>query len=237
MTKYAANALLATRISFMNEIANLCERVGADVDQVRRGIGYDRRIGHHFLFPGVGYGGSCFPKDVKAVIHTAHEHGMKFPLLNAVEDVNGAQKRRLVEKVAAEFGEDLRGLRFAVWGLAFKPRTDDMREASSIVIVEGLLARGAGIAVHDPEALNEARKLFGERVTYHRMNYEALEGADALLIVTEWNEFRRPDFPRMKRLLRRPIIFDGRNLYDPEVMREHGFSYFPIGRAVVRPTG
>src|SRR5213595_1275567 len=234
MTKYAANALLATRISFMNEIANLCERVGADVDQVRRGIGYDRRIGHHFLFPGVGYGGSCFPKDVKAVIQTAREQGLAFALLNAVEDVNEGQKGRLVEKVVAEFGPDLRGRRFAVWGLAFKPRTDDMREAPAITIVEGLLARGAAIAVHDPEALNEARKVFGERVTYQRVNYEALAGADALLIVTEWNEFRRPDFARMKRLLRRPIIFDGRNLYDPEVMREHGFTYLPIGRAVVR---
>jgi UDPglucose 6-dehydrogenase len=236
MTKYAANALLATRISFMNEIANLCERVGADVDHVRRGISYDRRIGHHFLFPGVGYGGSCFPKDVKAVIHTAHEHGMEFPLLNAVEDVNEAQKRRLVEKVTAEFGESLKGKRFAVWGLAFKPRTDDMREAPSIAIVEGLLARGAELMVHDPESMGEARRYFGDRVTYHRMNYDALEGADALLIVTEWNEFRRPDFPRMKRLLRRPIIFDGRNLYEPEVMREHGFTYYPIGRAAVRAT-
>jgi len=230
MTKYAANALLATRISFMNEIANLCERVGADVDHVRRGISYDRRIGHHFLFPGVGYGGSCFPKDVKAVIHTAHEHGMEFPLLNAVEDVNEAQKRRLVEKVTAEFGESLKGKRFAVWGLAFKPRTDDMREAPSIAIVEGLLARGAELMVHDPEAMGEARHYFGDRVTYHRMNYEALEGADALLIVTEWNEFRRPDFPRMKRLLKRPIIFDGRNLYDHDALREHGFTYYPIGR-------
>jgi len=236
MTKYAANALLATRISFMNEIANLCERVGADVDQVRRGIGYDRRIGHHFLFPGVGYGGSCFPKDVKAVIHTAHENGMDFPLLNAVEDVNDAQKRRLVEKVLAEFGANLRGLRFAVWGLAFKPRTDDMREAPSITVVEGLLSRGATVAVHDPEALGEAKRVFADRVTYHRVNYEALERADALLIVTEWSEFRRPDFPRMRQLLRRPIIFDGRNLYEPDVMREHGFTYFPIGRAVVRPT-
>ena len=235
MTKYAANALLASRISFMNEIANLCERVGADVELVRRGIGYDRRIGHHFLFPGVGYGGSCFPKDVKAVIRTAVEQGMGFPLLNAVEEVNEAQKRRLVDKVVIEFGEGLTGRRFAVWGLAFKPRTDDMREAPSLTVVEGLLARGAQVAVHDPEALGEARRMLGERVSYHRVNYEALEGADALLIVTEWNEFRRPDFPRMKRLLKRPIIFDGRNLYEPEVMREHGFTYFPIGRAVVRP--
>ncbi len=235
MTKYAANALLATRISFMNEMANLCERVGADVDQVRRGIGYDRRIGHHFLFPGVGYGGSCFPKDVKAVIHTARQNGMEFPLLNAVEDVNEVQKARLVVKVVDELGADLHGKRIAVWGLAFKPRTDDMREAPSISVVEGLLARGATVAVHDPEALNEARKAFGERVSYHRVNYEALQEADALLIVTEWNEFRRPDFPRMKQLMRRPLIFDGRNLYDPEVMREHGFTYLPIGRGAVRP--
>ncbi len=234
MTKYAANALLATRISFMNEIANLCERVAADVDQVRRGIGYDRRIGHHFLFPGVGYGGSCFPKDVKAIIRTAQEQDMQFPLLAAVEDVNAAQKRRLVEKVVTEFGTDLKSRRFAVWGLAFKPRTDDMREAPAIEIVGGLLARGASVAVHDPEALDEAQKVFGDRVTYHRVNYDALKDADALLIVTEWNEFRRPDFVRMKQLLRRPIIFDGRNLYEPEVMREHGFTYLPIGRALVR---
>jgi UDPglucose 6-dehydrogenase len=235
MTKYAANALLATRISFMNEIANLCERVGADVDYVRRGVGHDRRLGHHFLFPGVGYGGSCFPKDVQAVIHTAHEHGMKFPLLNAVEEVNDAQKRRLVEKVVAEFGDHLAGLRFAVWGLAFKPKTDDMREAPSITVINGLLDRGAGVAVHDPEALGGARSIFGDRVTYHRVNYDALDGADALLVVTDWNEFRRPDFTRMKQLLKRPLIVDGRNLYDPEVMRQHGFTYLPIGRMPVRP--
>jgi UDPglucose 6-dehydrogenase len=234
MTKYAANALLATRISFMNEIANLCERVGADVDLVRRGIGSDRRIGHHFLFPGVGYGGSCFPKDVQAVIHTAHEHGMKFPLLNAVEEVNDAQKRRLVEKVVAEFGESLTGRRFAVWGLAFKPRTDDMREAPSLTVIDGLLDRGASVGVHDPESLGVARAIFGDRVSYHRVNYDALADADALLIVTEWNEFRRPDFARMRDLMRRPIIFDGRNLYDPAVMREHGFTYLPIGRTPVR---
>ena len=234
MTKYAANALLATRISFMNEIANLCERTGADVDQVRRGIGYDRRIGHHFLFPGVGYGGSCFPKDVRAVITTAREHGMEFPLMAAVDDVNEAQKHRLVLKVVDEFGTNLRGKHFAIWGLAFKPRTDDMREAPSITIVEGLLKRGATIAVHDPEALGEAKKFFGDRVSYHRVNYEALAGADALLIVTEWNEFRRPDFARMRQLMKQPIILDGRNLYEPEVMREHGFAYLPIGRTPVR---
>jgi UDPglucose 6-dehydrogenase len=235
MTKYAANALLATRISFMNEMANLCELVGADVDFVRRGVGHDRRLGHHFLFPGVGYGGSCFPKDVQAVIHTAHENGMKFPLLNAVEEVNDAQKRRLVEKVVAEFGQRLAGRRFAVWGLAFKPKTDDMREAPSITVINGLLERGAAVAVHDPEALGVARGFFGDRVTYHRVNYDALDGADALLIVTDWNEFRRPDFTRMKQLLKRPLIFDGRNLYDPDVMRQHGFTYLPIGRTPVRP--
>ena len=234
MTKYAANALLATRISFMNEIANLCERTGADVDQVRRGIGYDRRIGHHFLFPGAGYGGSCFPKDVRAVITTAREHGMEFPLMAAVEDVNESQKHRLVLKVVDEFGPNLRGKHFAVWGLAFKPRTDDMREAPSITVVEGLLKRGGTVSVHDPEALHEAKKLFGERVSYHRVNYEALAGADALLIVTEWNEFRRPDFPRMRQLMRQPMILDGRNLYEPEVMREQGFTYLPIGRTPVR---
>jgi UDPglucose 6-dehydrogenase len=234
MTKYAANALLATRISFMNEIANLCELVGADVDWVRRGVGHDRRLGHHFLFPGVGYGGSCFPKDVQAVIHTADEHGMKFPLLKAVEEVNDAQKRRLVDKVVKEFGGDLSDRRFAIWGLAFKPKTDDMREAPSITVIEGLLERGAAVAVHDPEALGVAKTIFGDRVTYHRVNYDALDGADALLIITEWNEFRRPDFARMKQLLRCPVIFDGRNLYVPEVMRQHGFTYFPIGRTPVR---
>jgi UDPglucose 6-dehydrogenase len=234
MTKYAANALLATRISFMNEIANLCERVGADVEFVRKGVGYDRRIGHHFLFPGVGYGGSCFPKDVQAIIHTARENGMKFPLLGGVEEVNDGQKRLLVDKVTAEFGGDLRGKRFAIWGLAFKPRTDDMREAPAIVVIDGLLERGAELAVHDPEALAQAKRVFGDRVTYHRVNYEALAGADALLIVTEWSEFRRPDFDRMKSLMRRPLIFDGRNIYEPEVMREHGFTYVPIGRATVR---
>ncbi len=233
MTKYAANAFLATRISFINEIANLCERVGADVAEVRRGMGSDRRIGHHFLFPGVGYGGSCFPKDVQAIIRTAHEHGLTFPLLNAVEDVNERQKFLLVDKVVRHFGEHLAGRRFALWGLAFKPRTDDMREAPSIVVIEELLTRGAQVEVHDPEALSEARKIFGERVKYHRLNYDALEGADALLIVTDWNEFRRPDFPRMRGLMRTPLIFDGRNLYEHDVMRQHGFAYYPIGRAPV----
>jgi len=233
MTKYAANAFLATRISFVNEIANLCERVGADVADVRRGMGSDRRIGHHFLFPGVGYGGSCFPKDVQAIIRTAHENDLEFPLLNAVEEVNERQKHLLVRKVVGHFGEDLTGRRFALWGLAFKPRTDDMREAPSIVIIEELLRRGATINAHDPEALNEARKAFGDRINYHRLNYDALEGADALLVVTDWNEFRRPDFKRMRELMRSPLIFDGRNLYEHDALRQHGFAYFPIGRASI----
>ena len=234
MTKYAANAMLAARISLMNEIANLCERVGADVDDVRRGVGFDRRIGHHFLFPGVGYGGSCFPKDVKALIRSAADCNLPFDLLQAVEEVNERQKRVLVDKVMQHFGEYLRGLRFAVWGLAFKPRTDDMREAPAVTVINALLQAGAEVHAHDPEALGEARKLFGDRVHYHRVNYEALEGADALLLVTEWNEFRRPDFERMRRVMKHPVIFDGRNVYDPEEMRNHGFVYYPIGRVPVR---
>jgi UDPglucose 6-dehydrogenase len=234
MTKYAANALLATRISFMNEVANLCERVGADVNQVRRGVGSDRRIGPHFLFPGVGYGGSCFPKDVQAMIHTAEEYGLDSSLLRAVDSVNDRQKHVLVHKVKARYGNDLRGRTFAVWGLSFKPRTDDMREAASLTLIEGLLTAGARVRVHDPEALSEARRTLGDRVSYHAINYEALQGADALLIVTEWNEFRRPDFARMKAALREPVIFDGRNIYEPEDMRSLGFIYHSIGR---RPVG
>jgi len=230
MTKYAANALLAARISFMNEVANLCERVGADVNLVRRGVGSDRRIGQHFLFPGIGYGGSCFPKDVQAMIHIAEEYGLDSALLRAVDAVNDRQKHVLVHKVKARFGANLRGKAFAVWGLSFKPRTDDMREAPSLTVVEGLLKAGAKVQVHDPEALDEARRTFGERVSYHEINYDALAGAEALLILTEWNEFRRPDFARMKRLLKQPLIFDGRNLYDPLEMQELGFVYHSIGR-------
>lgn len=233
MTKYAANAFLATRISFINQVANLCEKVGADVAEVRRGIGFDRRIGHYFLFPGVGYGGSCFPKDVRAVIRTAEEYAMDFSLLKEVEAVNERQKHLLVEKVHAHFGADLRGRKFAIWGLAFKPRTDDMREAPAIVIIEELLKSGAEIAVHDPEALTRAREMFGDRISYYRANYDALLGADALLIVTEWNEFRRPNFARMREVMKAPIIFDGRNLYEPTVMQQEGFSYYPIGRPSV----
>lgn len=233
MTKYAANAFLATRISFINQVANLCEKAGADVSDVRRGIGFDRRIGHYFLFPGVGYGGSCFPKDVRAVIRTAEEYDMDFSLLKEVEVINEKQKELLVNKVFARFGKDLRGRKFAVWGLAFKPRTDDMREAPSIVIIEALLKAGAEIAVHDPEALARAREVFGDRVSYHRGNYDALPGADALLIITEWNEFRRPDFARVRELMKSPIIFDGRNLYEPSVMKQEGFMYYPVGRSTV----
>jgi UDPglucose 6-dehydrogenase len=230
MTKYAANAMLATRISLMNEFANLCERVGADVDDVRRGVGFDRRIGHHFLFPGVGYGGSCFPKDVKAVIRSAELYDLDFRMLRAAEEVNERQKRTLIEKAVAHFGESLRGRRCAVWGLAFKPRTDDMREAPAITVVEGLLEAGAEVHAHDPEALEEARRFFGDRIHYHRVNYDALEAASALFIVTEWNEFRRPDFERMKELMRQPVVFDGRNIYDPEEMLQLGFTYYSIGR-------
>ena len=233
MTKYAANSMLAARVSLMNEIANLCDKVGADVDDVRRGIGFDRRIGQSFLFPGVGYGGSCFPKDVRAIVQTASEHGLDFRLLRAVEEVNEEQKQVLVEKVKSHFGAFLVGMKFAVWGLAFKPRTDDMRLAPSIAIIERLLAAGAHVHAHDPEAMHEARRIFGDRITYHRVNYDALEGADALLVVTEWNEFRRPDFDRMRGLMKRPLIFDGRNIYEPEQMRQHGFTYYSVGRRPV----
>lgn len=233
MTKYAANAFLATRISFMNEVANLCERIGADVSDVRRGIGFDKRIGHAFLYPGVGYGGSCFPKDVRAVIRTAETHDVDFSLLKSVEAVNARQKQLLVDKVHRAFGPELHNRKFAIWGLAFKPRTDDMREAPSVVIIQALLKAGATIAVHDPEALTRAREIFGDAISYHRVNYDTLTEADALLIVTEWNEFRRPDFDRIRSLMKTPIIFDGRNLYEPAVMRQEGFTYYPVGRIAV----
>lgn len=233
LTKYCANSMLAARISLMNEFANLCERVSADVSDVRRGVGFDERIGHHFLFPGVGYGGSCFPKDVKAIIRTAETHGLEFPVLRAVESVNEEQKKSLTAKVRAHFGDDLSGRRFAVWGLSFKPRTDDMREAPSIVVIEELLAAGAEVHAHDPEALEEAKRLFGDRIHYHRVNYEALDGADALLVITEWNEFRRPDFERIRKAMRHPVIFDGRNIYELAKMREHGFTYYSVGRPTV----
>ena len=229
LCKYAANSILATRISFMNEIANLCELVGADVDQVRRAIGADRRIGTSFLFPGVGYGGSCFPKDVKALLKSASDRGYDFPILRAVETVNDRQKRRLVEKMEKHFGS-LAGKTFAIWGLAFKPRTDDMREAPAIVVINQLLAQGAAVRAFDPEAAETARRIFGGRITLCERSYDALEGADALAVVTEWSAFREPDFAKMKALLRAPVVFDGRNIYSPEHMRTLGFTYYSIGR-------
>jgi UDPglucose 6-dehydrogenase len=229
LAKYAANAMLATRISFMNEIANVCEVVGADVDHVRRAIGSDRRIGPSFLFPGIGYGGSCFPKDVQALIHFAAKKEYQFQILRAVEAVNVHQKTRLVTKMRAHLGP-LKGKVVAVWGLAFKPRTDDMREAPSVAIIEALLAAGAKVQAYDPEATAVAKGLFGNRVSFAAGNYDALKGADCLAIVTEWSEFRRPDFERMRKVMRAPVIFDGRNLFTPEQMREHGFTYYSIGR-------
>lgn len=233
MTKYAANGMLATRISFMNEIANLCEKVGADVDMVRRGIGSDSRIGPSFLFPGPGYGGSCFPKDVKALVRTAEEIGMEMKVLGAVEDVNFTQKMRLGEKLREALGDDLAGMHFAVWGLAFKPQTDDMRDAPSLTLIENLLEAGATVCAHDPASMAEAKHKLGDRVTYAETNYDALTGADALIVVTDWNEYRHPDFARVKETLRRPVIVDGRNLYDPEKMLDLGLSYYSMGRATV----
>jgi UDPglucose 6-dehydrogenase len=234
LTKYAANAMLATRISFMNEVARVCEQVGADVDLVRKGMGADRRIGYPFLFPGVGYGGSCFPKDVRALRATAREHGVEFALLAAVEETNAHMKSLLLTRAKAHFG-DLAGRTFAVWGLAFKPKTDDLREASSLVLIEGLLAAGARVCVYDPVAMDPARKIFGERVQYAARPYQALEGADALFVVTEWNEFRHPDLARMKKLLKSPVLFDGRNLYAPLHLREAGFTHISIGRPQTAP--
>jgi UDPglucose 6-dehydrogenase len=229
LCKYAANSILATRISFMNEIANVCELVGADVDQVRKAIGADRRIGTSFLFPGVGYGGSCFPKDVKALLKSSSDRGYDFKILSAVESVNDAQKSRLVHKMEGHF-KTMKGRTIAIWGLAFKPRTDDMREAPAIPIIERLLAGGAAVRAYDPEAATTARRIFGDRIALCEKSYDALAGADALAIVTEWNEFREPDFGKMRTLLKSPVVFDGRNIYSPEHMRALGFTYFSIGR-------
>jgi len=229
MTKYAANAMLATRISFMNEIANLCERVGADVDNVRKGIGSDARIGPAFLFPGPGYGGSCFPKDVKALVRTAKECNVPLRVLSSVEDANDVQKHRLFEKLKAVLGQ-MRGRRVALWGLAFKPNTDDMREAPALVLVDELLAAGAEVVAHDPVAMHETKRRIGDRISYAETNYAALTGADALVIVTDWNEYRHPDFGRIKETLKNPIVVDGRNLYDRRKMTALGFTYASIGR-------
>lgn len=230
MTKYAANAMLATRISLMNQIAGLCESVGADVSLVRRGIGTDRRIGSAFLFPGPGYGGSCFPKDVKALVRTGRDRGVPLEVLEAVHSANERQKQVLFHKLEKHFEGKLRGKTIAVWGLAFKAETDDVRESPALVLVEMLLAAGARVQVHDPAARETARHYLGDRVTYAARSYDALEGADALAIVTEWLEYRTPDFERVKQLLRRPLIVDGRNIYDPARMGRHGFTYDSIGR-------
>jgi UDPglucose 6-dehydrogenase len=229
LSKYAANSILATRISFMNEVANVCELVGADVDHVRRAIGSDRRIGTSFLFPGVGYGGSCFPKDVKAMLKFSKDEGYLFRILGAVEAVNDSQKMRLGEKLLGHFGT-LKGKTIALWGLAFKPRTDDMREAPAIVIVDQLLAQGAVVRAYDPEATVTARGIFGDRITLCQRSYDALIGADALVVVTEWNNFREPDFAKMRELMKSPVIFDGRNIYAPDQLRALGFTYYSMGR-------
>ena len=232
LTKYAANAMLATRISFMNELANLAEKVGANIESVRQGIGSDQRIGYHFLYAGVGYGGSCFPKDIQALQHTAGEYGVQLTIVDSVEKANRTQKQRLLEKVRGRFGEHLDGRHFAVWGLSFKPNTDDMREAPSRVVINGLLSRGASITAYDPVAMEEGKKVFAEEpgVRFASSTVGALDGADALIIVTEWKEFRSPDFADMKRRLKSPVVFDGRNLYDPAMMRDAGIEYFSVGR-------
>ena len=230
MTKYAANGMLATRISFMNEIANLCDEVGANVDFVRKGIGSDARIGSAFLFPGPGYGGSCFPKDVKALVRTAYERGVALDVLSAVDATNERQKRILGVKIGHALGHNLDGKRVALWGLAFKAGTDDMREAPSLTLIETLLEAGAKVCAHDPAAMDQARAILDDKIEFADSGYEALEGADALVIVTDWNEYRNPDFNRIKKALREPVIIDGRNLYDSDRMRELGIRYYSIGR-------
>jgi len=229
MTKYAANAMLATKISFMNDIANLCEIMGADVNLVRKGIGSDPRIGQKFIYPGIGYGGSCFPKDVKALIKTAADNGYHMRILNAVEEVNESQKSVLFTKISKHFNATLKGKNFAVWGLSFKPKTDDMREAPSLVIIENLLKAGANVKAYDPVAMHEAKKVLGEQIEYCKDQYDALIDADALLIVTEWPEFRSPNFKVMGKLMKQKLIFDGRNIYDLEELKDNGYTYYCIG--------
>jgi len=233
MTKYAANAMLATKISFMNDIANLCERLGANVDWVRKGIGSDARIGNKFIYPGTGYGGSCFPKDVQALVRTADEIGYDLEVLKAVEAVNYRQKNVLVDKLINYFGEDLKGRTFGLWGLSFKPKTDDMREAPSLVIIDRLLEMGATVRAYDPVAMEEAKRILGDRIEFAKDEYDACIDADALLVVTEWSEFRVPNFRILEKLMRSKVIFDGRNIYDIEEMREQGYDYFSIGRDAV----
>jgi UDPglucose 6-dehydrogenase len=230
LTKYAANSFLATKISFMNEIAQLCERMGADVDMVRRGIGSDERIGKRFLFSGIGYGGSCFPKDVQALVQSASEAQYDFKILKAVEKVNAMQKLHLVEKIKAHYNGDLKGKHFALWGLAFKPNTDDIREAPALSIIDALLKEGATITAYDPEAMEPVKRQIGAAIHYAVSQYQALEGADALLIATEWSEFRTPDFERIEKLLPAKVIFDGRNLFEVAKMQSMGYRYISIGR-------
>lgn len=232
LTKYAANAFLATKISFMNEVAQLCERVGADVDMVRRGIGSDDRIGKRFLFPGIGYGGSCFPKDVKALVHSSWEVGYDFRILDAVMDVNERQKVHLISKIKKHYNDNLAGRLFAIWGLAFKPNTDDIREAPALEIINSLLTSGATVNAFDPEAMPNVKNLLGDRIRYSESQYECLENADALIIATEWNEFRTPDFDRLAATLKERVVFDGRNVFDSKTMQEKGFYYECIGRPV-----
>ena len=230
MTKYAANSFLATKISFMNEIANLCEKVGADAEMVRVGVSTDSRIGNKFLFPGLGYGGSCFPKDVKALIKTGADYGVDMSIIKSADGVNKKQRNLFVDKIIAKFGKDLTGKTFGVWGLAFKPKTDDMREAPAITIINELLKMGAKVKAYDPKAMTLAKRIFGDKITYCQKSYETLDGADAMLLLTEWNEFRRPDFERIKGLLKTPIIFDGRNQYNGERLTQSGFEYVCVGK-------
>jgi len=234
LTKYAANSFLATKITFMNEIANFCELVGADVDKVREGIGSDSRIGHKFLYPGIGFGGSCFPKDVSALVKSGHEYKYSFEIIQSVLDVNERQKVVLIDKVLSYYG-DVSGMQFTLWGLAFKPDTDDIREASALYMIEALLAAGASVVAHDPEAMENVQSVIGDRIRYVEDQYEALEKSNALLIATEWSAFRNPDFDRMKRLLNEPVVFDGRNIYELEEMKDKGFYYSSIGRRTVSP--
>ena len=236
LTKYAANSFLATKISFMNEIAQLCERLGADVDMVRRGIGSDERIGKRFLFPGIGYGGSCFPKDVQALVKSSSEAGYEFKILNSVMDVNERQKLHLMPKIKKYFKNNLKGKKFALWGLAFKPNTDDIREAPALYMIEELLKEGASICAYDPEAINNVKQLIGDKISYAENQYECLEGADALIIATEWNEFRTPNFLKIVPALKNKVIFDGRNLFETNSIRELGFYYESIGRLTAVPT-
>jgi len=237
VTKYAANSYLAMRITYMNELANFCEKVGANVEVVRRGMGTDTRIGKRFLFPGIGYGGSCFPKDVKAMIGTSKEFGAEMSLLTQVDKVNTKQKLILIDKILSHFGPDISGKKFAVWGLAFKPNTDDMREAPSIVIINKLLELGAKISAYDPEAMKNARYFFGDKIQYAENEYDPLENSNALLVLTEWNEFRNPDFSKIRSLMKESVIFDGRNIFDGNQTRKNGFFHYSIGKEVVKPGG